>query len=110
MSTITWEDQFTSEIDNARLARKNRNEGKARVCARRAAGVVIAEYLLRLGDDIPSESAYNRIEYLHKLEELPPGVRETSGHFLVRVNENHQLPIEIDLINEAEWLRSILLP
>jgi hypothetical protein len=109
MCTIAWQYQFNTEIEKAKTARAHRNEGMARVCARRAAGIVIGEYLLRQGYQSSGESAYDRLKYLNELPELPPGVREVSGHFRVRVNTDHQLPVEIDLISEAEWLRSVLL-
>jgi hypothetical protein len=109
MFITSWQNQFNAEMEKAKFARANRNEGMARVCARRAAGIVIGEYLLRHGYLSPSESAYDRLKYFHELQELPPGVREISGHFLVRVNLDHQLPVEIDLISEAEWLRLLLL-
>ena len=109
MSKVTWQHQFYAEIEKAKSARANGNEGMARVCARRAAGVVVGEYLVRQGTLPPSESAYDSIKYFNELPDLPPGVREVSGHFLVRINVDHRLPSEIDLISDAEWLESVLL-
>jgi hypothetical protein len=109
MSAVTWQNQFNAEIEKAKFARSNGNEGMARVCARRAAGVVIFEYLSHQGNPPSSEGAYDRLKYCHELPELPQNIREVCGHFLARVNIDHQLPMEIDLISEAEWLRSFLL-
>jgi hypothetical protein len=109
MSAVTWQNQFNAEIEKAKVARANGNEGMARVCARRAAGVVISEYSSRRGDPPSSKGAYDRLKYCHELTELPQNVREVCGHFLARVNNDHQLPMKIDLISEAEWLRSFLL-
>ena len=37
------------EFERAASARRKGNEGQARVCARRAAGIAIREYLIRRG-------------------------------------------------------------
>ena len=42
-----WEAFYKAEMQNAEAARRSGNEGKARVCARRAAGAVIGEYLIQ---------------------------------------------------------------
>ena len=38
--------KYDQEINRAEKARQDGNEGMARVCARRAAGIVVGEYLL----------------------------------------------------------------
>ncbi|HZD56320.1 MAG TPA: hypothetical protein VE136_06340 [Anaerolineales bacterium] len=104
-----WETLFNSEIVKAEQARSEGNEGKARVCARRAAGQVIGEYLRRQGVRPPGRSAYNRLQYLHSLTNTSPQVREVAGHFLMRITPEHTLPVETDLVGKARWLKQTLL-
>src|SRR6185503_15612524 len=54
---MDWQAKLQAEFDRAEQARANRNEGQARVCARRAAGIAIREYFTRKGTAAPSASA-----------------------------------------------------
>jgi hypothetical protein len=104
-----WQSQFDLELQRAESARLSGNEGRARVCARRAVGVAIREYYRRSGEDLPGASAYNHLRRLVEEDRLPPQVRQVAGHFLVRINEEHALPIPADLLAEARWLARQLL-
>jgi hypothetical protein len=104
-----WETDFNSEIQQAEAARTAGNEGMARVCARRAAGVVIGEYIQRSGLPDPGPGAYERIQYVADMPGVPPQARRVAAHLLTRVTPEHTLPIEVDLIAEARWLKEILL-
>jgi len=105
----SWEIDFENELERAETARESGNEGRARVCARRAAGIVIGEYLARKGLPSPGPSAIDRLHNLVELEELPEDLREIASHFLLRINENWTLPVQVDLIAEARWLAGQLL-
>ena len=102
-------DQFYIELNQAESARRDGNEGKARVCARRAAGVLIGEYLRRRGYEAGGSSAYERLKSLQVLPNVPDEVRIVSSHFLLRANPEGNLPEDVDLIGEARRLESILL-
>jgi len=104
-----WELKFNEEIDNARIARQNANEGRARVCARRAAGVVIGEYFERADIPLLSSSAFDRLQALKLHPDAPSEAKQIVEHFLQRVDIDHHLPGEIDLIDEAVRLHILLL-
>jgi len=104
-----WQHLFENEIQQAQVARTTGNEGMARVCARRAAGIVIGEYLIRQGDKYSNPSAYARFGYLLSQPDISPKVRDITEHFLVRVTPNHTLPIDADLITDAHWLQKLLI-
>ncbi|MCI0521259.1 MAG: hypothetical protein L0Z70_13515 [Chloroflexi bacterium] len=93
----------------AQKARGDGNEGMARVCARRAAGIVAGEYFLRLGIAFTDPSAYERLKYLTHLEQTSPEVRQIASHFLARVSTDWTLPLDADLLQEARWLAEQLL-
>jgi hypothetical protein len=105
----SWETQINRELSQAEAARASGNEGKARVCARRAAGLAVEEYLTRQGVRLEPGSAYNYLRYLADLPDITPGMRLVAGHFLERVTTAHNLPMDADLIAEARWLVAQLL-
>jgi len=90
-------------------ARATGNEGRARVCARRAAGLAAGEYFTRTGIYPIQLSAYDRLRDLRKHEGLPDEVYQIVDHLLLRVDTDQQLPIPVDLIEEARRLKSKLL-
>lgn len=103
-----WKTEYLSEIARARSARQKGNEGMARVCARRAMGAFLGEYLTGHGITQPGPSAYDRLQIFSSLPHLTPRQRESAARFLLRVTPNHALPCDVDLIAEAEWLVSEL--
>jgi hypothetical protein len=103
-----WNSQLKTEFEKAQQARANKNEGQARVCARRAAGVAARAYLTRKEIRVPSMSAYDLLNLLRENMELPPEMQSIADHLTMRVNEDFQLPVDVDLIAEArilcDWL------
>lgn len=104
-----WERKFEFEIRTAEGAREEGNEGRARVCARRAAGIVIIEYLTRQGIKLPRASALNALRYLSGAIEQDKTVRSVAEHFIWHITPEHTLPGDIDLLKEARWLAAKLL-
>jgi hypothetical protein len=103
-----WKVEYQKEIEHAIQARSNGNEGMARVCARRAAGVVIGEYLNRCGYSNLTHSAYARLSIFMSLPNANQKSKEIASHLLLKVNKDHLLPMEADLISEVMWLNKSL--
>ena len=104
-----WKFVFDREIENAEAARASGNEGKARVCARRAAGAAAREYFARRNSPSGQESAYYNLQRLQDQMDVPAHTRQIAAHFLERITEEHALPSEADLIFEAHRLADELL-
>lgn len=96
------------EFDRAEQARAAGNEGRARVCARRAAGIAAREYLERRGQAIRTPSAYDLIKLLVEDSSLPLNLRTAAAHLTLRVDEEFKLPADVDLIAEARELCAAL--
>jgi len=109
MNTPEWLQGFQREIEQAKAAREAGNEGMARVCARRAAGVVVGEYFHLKGVDLGKMSAYDRLHYLINQTSTPPEIRRIAEYFVLRVTPERTLPTDADLIAEACWLFTTLL-
>jgi hypothetical protein len=105
-----WESLFDFELQQAEFARLIGNEGKARVCARRAVGIIFNEYFRQKGIITPGPSAYDAIRFFQTLPEFSDDLHNIAGHFIERVDTNFGLPAEVDLIQDARWLAQRLLP
>jgi len=101
--------EIEKEFEQAKQARANNNEGRARVCARRAAGIAIRDYLTRRGTQIPSQSAYDLLNLIKEDPLLPPDLKLVADHLTLRVTEEFKLPIDADLIAESRTLCDWLL-
>lgn len=98
-----------AEFERAAQARARGNEGQARVCARRAAGIAIREYFTRSGKRVPSASAYDLLHLLKQDARLPAELQPVVEHLILRVTEEFKLPVHADLIAEARTLCDWLL-
>lgn len=99
---MDWQTQIDSEFEKAEQARARGNEGQARVCARRAAGIAIREYLTRRGIRPPSVSAYDLLNLLKDDPRLSPDLKLIADHLTLRVTEEFKLPVDADLVAEAK--------
>ena len=86
----------------ARASRKSGNEGRARVCARRAAGLVAVNYVHQMPAEEEPENGYRALEMLREREGWPAEVQRALTWLTTRVDTDHQLPDGVDLIAEAE--------
>jgi len=105
----SWQSKIQAEFDMATQARANHNEGQARVCARRAAGIAIREYLTRQGIRPPSASAYDLLNLIKDDPLLSLDLRLIAEHLTLRVTEEFKLPVDADLVAEARQLCNELL-
>src|SRR5262245_19548532 len=96
--------EIEQEFEHAKKARIDGNEGRARVCARRAAGIAIPDYLTRKGIRIPSKSAYDLLNLIKVEALLPPDLKLVADHLTLRVTEEFKLPADVDLISESHLL------
>jgi hypothetical protein len=104
-----WEEIFEKEIARGEQARRDGNEGMARVCARRAAGLAAGEYLRQNDVTEHSPSAYDQLRTLCDLPRLHPRARAAAERLLLRVTMEHTLPVEGDLLADARLLKAQLL-
>ena len=104
-----WKVEMQIEFDRAVQARARGNEGQARVCARRAAGIAIREYLTRQGIRLPSSSAYDLLNLIKEDPHLSSDLKQIAEHLTLRVTEEFKLPVDADLVAEARTFCEELL-
>ena len=97
-----WQTEIIAELERASQARQRGNDGQARVCARRAAGIAIREYLTRRGIRPPNASAYDLLNLIKDDPLLSPGLKRIADHLTLRVTEEFKLPVKVDLVAEAK--------
>ena len=104
-----WKEKIQNEFKRAESARARNNEGQARVCARRAAGIAIREYYARRGQSIRTPSAYDLLQLVREESHLSPDLKQAATYLTLRVTEEFKLPIDVDLLDEARKLSDGLL-
>jgi hypothetical protein len=109
MESVNPQEQIHIEFERAAQARSRGNEGQARVCARRAAGIAARAYFARRGKTIQTPSAYDLLHQLTEDSTLSDDLRQIAAHLTLRVDEEFKLPPDIDLILEAKNLCGELL-
>jgi len=88
------------EVEKARAARLAGLEGRARVCARRAAGWA-------LQTKYAASKSSTVMELLHQVAQdsrLPEHIRACASRLVMSVNTAHELPPGVDLIADAQKL------
>ena len=95
------------ELDAAWSARRSGLEGRARVCARRAAGVALREYCKSHQIPAPS-SAIDLLRTVDALPGLPERVKGIAVHLLERVDVEFHLSSGVDLLEETRELINLI--
>lgn len=96
-----WQIKLQLEFTRAEQARAKGNEGQARVCARRAAGIAVREYLTRNGTPPSNPSAVDLLNLIKEDPRLSPDLKLIADHLTLRVTEEFKLPVDADLVAEA---------
>jgi hypothetical protein len=100
---------LAGEMDEGKSSRARGNEGRARVCFRRAAGWAIAT--LRPGYQ-PSSGMGNALEALRWFRDearYDPELRGCARRLTTRLRSDHSLPFEEDPQADAERLLAFVL-
>lgn len=100
--------QIEAELANAEAARQDGLEGRARVCARRAAGMALRAYARQQGLNLSGPSVYDLLTSLVDVSGIPEDARQAAIRLTERVDIHFSLPDDVDLISEARRLIAAL--
>lgn len=100
------EDDIIGELTRAVKLKADGHPGKARVLARRAVGKACKSLLKTYGCWHSGMSALDSITELVRSEFAKPEWKPLLSHFLLHVDEDHNLPKGVDLVDEADYLVS----
>jgi len=98
-----------AEFSDARESRTAGNEGRARVCARRAAGLAIGQYYERCLGKPPPASAYQLLQWFSERVEIPDDLQDAARRLTVRVTPEYELPHFEDPLEDAQFLVKAIL-
>jgi hypothetical protein len=106
---ITLKQTIHRELENAHRARIDGNEGRARVCARRAAGWAVS-FTRSLNEDREIEAnAYEMLQWLVQQVDTAEDVRSAATRLTARVSLDHTLPFPEDPLEDARMIIETLL-
>ena len=92
--------RIEAELAYARAARRHGNEGRARVCARRAAGWAIAAHY----PNGRQQGVLSRLRWLGSNAEASQELRSAAGRLTEQVTEGLELPHSEDPLTDAETI------
>jgi hypothetical protein len=93
-----------TELGKAWEARRAGNEGRARVCARRAAGLAIGAYYQRQAGPGWGGDAMAQLGRLKVDEAVPVDVRAAAARLSTVVDLDHKLPFSEDPLGDARFI------
>ncbi len=98
------EGRIEQELARARQARVEGKEGRARVCARRAAGLAIRAYYQRREGRQWGGDALTQLKRLQDDRVVPEGVRAAAARLTTKVDFDHRLPFAADPLEDAQGI------
>ncbi len=108
MLSLELRNEVEKELARAEKARQEGLEGRSRVCARRAAGMVLRAYYETHPMTPAPPSAYDTLQLLRDDPQMNPELRQIAELLLTRVNQDFHLPEEIDLVAATRRLVEII--
>jgi hypothetical protein len=104
MTRTEAEAMIDAERKRAYAARAEGNEGKVRVCARRAAGVALSYWLGGRGREDWGRDALSRLKALREEPAAPQEVRGAAGRLTARITPDFTSPHGADPLDDAELI------
>jgi hypothetical protein len=102
------QDEFKLEIRRAEESLRAGNQGRMRVCARRAAGVLLRVWMQQNGIQSPYADVYRSIEFLLPLFKDQVEIKTILAHLVARVDEDYNSPVDVDYIQDVFQLAKLL--
>ena len=103
--SVEFRARIDAELAYARAARDHGKEGRARVCARRAAGWAIAAHYPNSG----RRGALSQLRWLKSNDEVSEELRSAAGRLTEQVTQDHELLHAKDPLKDAEIIVAYLL-
>lgn len=96
---------MSAELDHARKALSERNDGRARACARRAVGILLKEYFTRKQElsDSP-RSAVDRLKEVSAGSQFPENIQKAAQRLVTHVNNRLSPDFTLHPVHDAEIL------
>ncbi len=96
--------RINHELSAAEQAWSDGNEGKARVCARRAVALAAQSWLARLAKPLWRGDAMEHLRRIQQQEAFPLSVRQAAERLSTAVTRRHEAPFTGDPISDARLI------
>ncbi len=96
------------ELAAAQVAQQDGNDGKARVCARRAVALATEAWLARLPMPLWHGDAMAQLRHIQQNESFPLLIRKAAERLSTPVTRQHTAPFTTDPIADAKLIISHL--
>ena len=97
-------------LDEAASFRQSGFEGKARVTCRLASASSLRILFDYFGEQLSAGSSFDLIRFASEKQFIPDEIKQLLSHFSQKVDENFQLPGDVDLLKDAiklhQWTMS----
>ena len=97
-------EQIEKEFAAAREALQSGNDGKARVCSRRAAGHAIRWFLERHSEKKWGADAMNQLSHLRDDASFPVNVRDAATRLTTKISDRFTYPFTTNPIDDAQCI------
>ena len=94
-------DRISIELERAEAARAAGNEGKARVCARRAAGMAIQFHYRERFGEIGGPNTLKLLRRFLQAPDTPEPLRAAAKRLTTRLGADRTMPFSEDLLQDA---------
>jgi hypothetical protein len=103
------EQRIRAEMEDAQRSRQQGNEGRARVCARRAAGWAVGWFVETNHLAEPHQNALDHLHWLTTFPEVTQGLKDAAGRLTTKINEDGSLPHAVDPLEDARLIIETVL-
>lgn len=103
-------EQIKIELATAEAALREANEGKARVCARRAVALASEDWLDRYPQNDWGGDAMHHLRQIQQEESFPLTIREAAERLSTKVTDRETAPFTSDPISDARLIIDHLIP
>lgn len=101
---MTYPSPVEQELRAAELAWEDGNEGKARVCARRAVALAVASWLAPAGKAAWPGDVMEQLRRIQQHAAFPVAVREAAERLSTAVTKRHTAPFTVDPLTDARLI------
>ena len=102
---MMYSDEIQNELDRAQKALAENNEGKVRVCARRAAGAAVREWMAAcIQPPAWGQTAVAQLRAMAADRSLPEAIREAAKRLSTTVDHDHKLPFAEHPLDDARLI------
>jgi len=95
-------EHIEKELAAASEARANENEGRARVCARRAAGYALAWHLTKHPRAKWGSNAMSPLSAMKDDQSFPPAIREAAARLTRKISDRFTYPFATAPVEDAK--------